>query len=441
MLNPAPGHPHATPPFAIRAERLSKCYTIYDRPADRLKQMLLRGRRQYYREFWALRELSFELAPGQVLGLVGRNGAGKSTLLQLLCGTLAPSSGTVEVRGRVAALLELGAGFNPEFTGRENVHFAASVLGLSREETERRFDGIVEFSGIADFIDQPVKTYSSGMYVRLAFSLATSVDPDILIIDEALSVGDGEFARKSFDRIKGMKEAGKTILFCSHSLYQVESFCDLVLWLDRGEARLLGEPQAVVQRYGDFLLSLQAGETGQTPPRAESAPAVTAEPAPPRPPSGHARFTHVETFLDGQPGREFSGRPGENTLSVLLRFESDPSLPPPHVGVTLDYGSLLAVACAVSRSDGIAIERDAQGRGEVMLEFPKLALRKGEYRISVYLGCEDALHIYDHAQAVASLRIEDSLPEPGLVNLPHTWRSRAGRGEDGPPAAKGQSGE
>ncbi|MFZ4704170.1 MAG: ABC transporter ATP-binding protein, partial [Candidatus Methylumidiphilus sp.] len=215
----------ASADFAIRAEGLSKCYTLYDHPADRLKQMLMRGRRQYYREFWALRETSFELAKGQVLGLVGRNGAGKSTLLQLVCGTLAPSGGSLDVRGRVSALLELGAGFNPEFTGRENVYVSAAILGLSKAEINLRYDEIVEFSGIAEFIDQPVKTYSSGMFMRLAFAVATSVDPDILIIDEALSVGDGEFARKSFDRIIAMKETGKTILFCSHSMYHIESIC------------------------------------------------------------------------------------------------------------------------------------------------------------------------------------------------------------------------
>lgn len=226
--------PMASADFAIRAQGLSKCYALFDHPADRLKQMLMRGRRQYYREFWALRETSFELAKGQVMGLVGRNGAGKSTLLQLVCGTLASSGGSLEVRGRVSALLELGAGFNPEFTGRENVYLSATILGLSKAEIDRRYDGIVEFSGIGDHIGQPVKTYSSGMFMRLAFSVATSVDPDILIIDEALSVGDGEFARKSFDRIRSMKEAGKTILFCSHSLYQVEAFCDQVLWLDQG---------------------------------------------------------------------------------------------------------------------------------------------------------------------------------------------------------------
>ena len=239
--------------IAIRVNKLSKCYQLYNQPSDRLKQFLWRGKRQFFREFWALHDVSFEVGKGEVLGIIGRNGAGKSTLLQLLCGTLTPTSGNVEVHGRIAALLELGAGFNPDFTGRENVFMSGAILGLSPKEIEDRYEDIVDFSGIRDFIDQPVKTYSSGMYVRLAFSVATSVDPDILIVDEALSVGDGEFARKSFDRIRAMKEAGKTILFCSHSLYQVEAFCDRVLWLDHGHVKLCGDPQDVVQSYGMLL--------------------------------------------------------------------------------------------------------------------------------------------------------------------------------------------
>ncbi len=405
---------------AISVKNLSKFYQLYSQPSDRLKQFLWRGKRQYFREFWSLRDISFDIAKGEVLGIIGRNGAGKSTLLQLLCGTLTPSTGHVNVQGRTAALLELGSGFNPEFTGRENVYLSASIMGLSKQEIEERFEEIVDFSGIRDFIDQPVKTYSSGMYVRLAFSVATSVDPDILVIDEALSVGDGEFARKSFDRIRAMKEAGKTILFCSHALYQVEAFCDRVLWLDHGNIKQLGEPQIVVQAYSASLIS---GE--------ENAPALSTStespPTPtPTPPQGYARLTQIEMFLDGKPNQELRGRPGENDLSVRIRFESDPQLPSPAVGVSICYGTLITVVCVVSRSENVFIERDEQGRGEVTINFPALALRKGEYLVVAYLGCEEAIHIYDSAQITTTLQIEDSLPEPGLVKLPHHWHSSAG---------------
>ena len=408
----------SAPPL-IRAESLSKCYHLYERPADRLWQLLWGRRRRYYREFWALRETSFEVIRGEALGLVGRNGAGKSTLLQLICGTLTPTGGAITVDGRVAALLELGAGFNPEFTGRENVFLAASIMGLSTAEIEARFEQIVEFSGIRDFIDQPVKTYSSGMYVRLAFSVATSVDPVVLVVDEALAVGDGQFARKSFDRIMALKKAGTTILFCSHSLYQVEAFCDNVLWLEQGRTMMLGKPQDVVPRYTQFLAEGQAQDSGAEAPR----------PAPARPTAsiaGYARFTGIEVALDGVPGRHLRARSGASTLSIRLQFESDPSLPPPVLGVTLDHGVLIAVTCAVSRSDGVAIERDALGRGEATLTFPDLALRKGEYQVGVYLGCENALHIYDSVTAFATVTVEDPLPEPGLVSLPHAWRSLPG---------------
>lgn len=401
---------------AIRVQNLSKCYQLYAQPHDRLKQFLGRGRRQYYREFWALHNISFDIMPGEVLGIVGRNGAGKSTLLELLCGTLTPTSGNVEVNGRISALLELGSGFNPEFTGRENVYLSASILGLSKQEINERFEEIVEFSGIRDFLDQPVKTYSSGMYVRLAFSVATSVNPDILVVDEALSVGDGEFARKSFDRIRAMKEAGKTILFCSHSLYQVEAFCDRVLWLNHGELMQLGEPQEVVQRYNAFLL----GGTEIEP----ILPASTNPQAVPAP-QGHARINHIEVSLDGTVGRILRGRPGENELSIHLQFESDPQLPTPAVGATIDYGTLMTVTCVVSRSENVVIERNEHGRGEVTIDFPALPLRKGEYHVSVYLGSEDAVHIYDNVQIAATLYIEDPRPEPGLVDLEHRWHSSA----------------
>lgn len=399
---------------AIRVKNLSKCYQLYNQPHDRLKQFLWGGRRQYFREFWALKDVNFEVAKGEVLGIIGRNGAGKSTLLQLLCGTLTPSSGHVEVGGRITALLELGAGFNPEFTGRENVYLSASILGLSKQEIDERFEEIVEFSCIREFLDQPVKTYSSGMYVRLAFSVATSVDPDILVVDEALSVGDGEFARKSFDRIRSMKEAGKTILFCSHSLYQVEAFCDRALWLDHGQLMHFDEPQKVVQRYSKFLL----GDS-------EASTLISANPQAVSAPQGHARLSHVEVSLDGATGRVLKGHPGQGDLSIRLQFESDPHLPAPTVGVTINYGTLMTLASVVSRSENVLIERSECGRGEVTIDFPALPLRKGEFHVAVYLCSEDTMLVYDSAQTVATLHIEDSLPEPGLVKLTHCWHTQA----------------
>lgn len=239
--------------IAIAVRDLSKCFHIYDAPRDRLLQMLARGRRQYYREFWALRDISFEIAHGQTVGIVGRNGSGKSTLLQLICGTLNPSSGDIQSFGRIAALLELGSGFNPEFSGRENVYMNAAVLGLSREETKARFADIEAFAEIGDFIDQPVKTYSSGMTVRLAFAVAINVDAKILIVDEALAVGDELFQRKCYARIEALKQNGATILFVSHSGGTVIELCDRALLIDRGELLLDGPPKQVVGQYQKLL--------------------------------------------------------------------------------------------------------------------------------------------------------------------------------------------
>ena len=196
---------------AIRIQNLSKCYHIYDKPRDRLMQMLARGRKQYFREFWALKEVSLDVKKGETVGIIGRNGSGKSTLLQMICGTLNPTSGSIQANGRIAALLELGSGFNPEFTGRENVYMNGSILGLSKEEIDSRFDDIAAFADIGEFIEQPVKTYSSGMMVRLAFSVAINVEPEILVVDEALSVGDEIFQRKCFSRIEAIRAGGATI--------------------------------------------------------------------------------------------------------------------------------------------------------------------------------------------------------------------------------------
>jgi lipopolysaccharide transport system ATP-binding protein len=249
------------PQIAIRLSNVAKCYQIYESPRDRLKQFLVPGlqkglglrRRQYFREFWALRDVSFEIKKGETVGILGRNGSGKSTLLQIICGTLTPSEGTVETSGRISALLELGSGFNPEFTGRENVYLNASVLGLSRSEIDARFDDIAAFAEIGQFIDQPVKTYSSGMVVRLGFAVAINVDPEILVVDEALSVGDELFQRKCFARIEAIRANGATILFVSHSPGMVVELCDRAILMDAGEKLAAGPTKQIVGYYQKLL--------------------------------------------------------------------------------------------------------------------------------------------------------------------------------------------
>jgi lipopolysaccharide transport system ATP-binding protein len=248
-----PAKPSVSEPPVISVRRLGKCYRIYDRPQDRLKQALHWRRQQYFREFWALREVSLDVRRGDTIGIVGRNGSGKSTLLQMICGILAPTTGSVEVAGRIAALLELGAGFNPEFTGRENVFLNGAILGLSPSEVAKRYDEIVGFAELADFIDRPVKTYSSGMFVRLAFAVATTCEPDVMVVDEALAVGDEAFQRKCFARLERMRERGATILFVSHSAGTVLQLCNTACLLDQGELLLSGSPRDVITAYHKLI--------------------------------------------------------------------------------------------------------------------------------------------------------------------------------------------
>lgn len=259
------GHDDAE--VVIRVTDLSKMYEIYDRPPDRLKQwvyptikrLIGKTARRYFHEFWALKHASFELRKGQTVGIIGRNGSGKSTLLQLICGTLTPTAGSVETHGRVAALLELGSGFNPEFTGRENVYMNAAILGMSASEVDAKFDDIINFADIGEFIEQPVKSYSSGMMLRLAFAVIAHVDADILVVDEALAVGDAIFTQKCMRFIRAFQEHG-TLLFVSHDMAAVQNMCESSIWLSNGEIRAIGPSKAVADAYLQYTLQSVYGE-------------------------------------------------------------------------------------------------------------------------------------------------------------------------------------
>ena len=245
-------------PPAIRVESVSKQYRIYNRPVDRLKESLTRGRWKTHREFWALSNISFEVESGTTTGIIGPNGSGKSTLLQIITGTLEPTHGSVRHDGRIAALLELGAGFNPEFTGIENIFMNSALMGLSKSETERLLPEITSFAEIGDFIDQPIKTYSSGMQVRLAFAAAIAVSPQILIIDEALAVGDAVFQHRCTRRIKEMQENGTTILFVSHDPGAIRALCSRAILLDGGRMEADGPPADVLGRYQKVIMAQEA---------------------------------------------------------------------------------------------------------------------------------------------------------------------------------------
>jgi lipopolysaccharide transport system ATP-binding protein len=426
----------------IALESVGKTYKRFAKPSDRFWQAVwpsaLRGEDAKANEFVALAPLSLKVQRGEALGLIGRNGAGKSTLLQMVCGTLNPSSGSVKVNGKIGALLELGAGFNPEFTGRENVYLAAAVMGLSGAETDALYESIVEFSGIREFIDQPVKTYSSGMYVRLAFSIATSANPDILVIDEALSVGDGAFAKKSFERIMQLKAQGTTVLFCSHSMYQVESFCDRAVWLDHGQVQMEGPASDVVAAYTDSLraeggdgalhsaASVAAGLEKAAAKDGLAADAnaliAAATDAASSAPAGLTRITSIEVSVDGVSGRELQAVSLQSDVHITVKFESDPAQPCPTfaTGFALPDGQIFTSAYTLF--DGVTLERDVQGRGQATVVFEKLPLMKGRFSVGAYLFDERALHVYDVVLQAATVVVTQPGVHQGFVQLPHHWQ-------------------
>lgn len=427
-------------PIAIEAQGLTKIYPAFRTPIERLRQALFRGNGPNRTAFTALDGVSFTLRRGEVLGLVGRNGAGKSTLLQMLCGTLMPSSGQLKVHGRIAALLELGAGFNPEFTGRENIHLYATVLGLSPQEIEQRLPSIVDFSGIGRFIDQPVKTYSSGMYVRLAFSIATSVEPDILIIDEALSVGDGEFARRSFDRIMSLKARGATILFCSHAMFHIEALCSKAIWLDQGKVVLEGHPSQVTPSYQAYLDGAPlevAVRGGLAAPSAvtKTSHETTDHTSPPpgassHTPTGHAHLRRLNLSLRRADGTLLPSGPdapsilsGEEGVVITASFSSDPNMPSPSFAVALHSIDGRIIASAGSWIDRVILNRDTQGNGQVTLEFPHIGLLKGRYTATALLFCERGLHIYDNADHFATFEVRQEDLEQGYFRVPRRWQA------------------
>jgi lipopolysaccharide transport system ATP-binding protein len=401
---------------AILASDLGKRYELFARPQDRLKQLLWgRWRSQpYFTTHWALQDISLHINRGEVVGLIGRNGAGKSSLLQLICGTLAHTTGQLQVQGRVAALLELGAGFNPDFTGLENIYMNAAILGMRREEVDQKIESIVAFADIGDFVRQPVKTYSSGMFMRLAFSVATSIEPDILVIDEALSVGDGAFARKSFERIMQLKDQGKTILFCSHSMYQVEALCSRVLWLEKGRLRMQGSAAEVTSAYQAEIDAPQAST--------QVSPNTTAPIAPP-PGAGVGRLVSVQAHVGTQRGSDVALRSERSDLELHIEFAIDPLLPAPGLGIGISDSHERTISSAISQDDGFVPVVDAHGRGRVVVRFSALPLLKGSYFVTVILLSEDGVHPYDMAKHCITLRVSQDGLTQGVVALPHQWNT------------------
>ncbi len=409
--------------YAIQLQNVSKTYRIYQHGFDQLKEIVTG--RTYAQTTHALHPLDLEVLSGQVVGLVGKNGAGKSTLLKVVAGTLRPDTGgQCSINGRIAALLELGGGFHPEMTGRENVYLSGAVMGLTIEQIDALYDEIVAFADIEAFMERPVKTYSSGMFVRLAFAVATCIEPDILIVDEALSVGDGAFARKSFDRIMQFREAKKTILFCSHSLYQMEKICDHVLWLDQGQVRASGDPREVLTEYAEFLNKETLANSVMTQQVEEqvsheetAAVAATLQ--------GTARLTRITAHSDEQSGDHLRLHSGESELVVTVEFAYDPKLATPNIGVALVRRDGIVAASSSTHNDNVAIPHSPDGFAQVSLFFPRLPLLKGHYQIDVYLGCENAIMVYDHTLAAVTFEVAQIGVEQGVTALNHRWKCSA----------------
>jgi lipopolysaccharide transport system ATP-binding protein len=395
----------------IRAEEVAKIYRLYGKPINRLKEILLR--RPFHREFVALDGISFYVERGETLGIIGENGAGKSTLLKLLSGTLAPTRGVLEVHGTVSSLLELGSGFHPEFTGVDNIHFYGSLIGIDRHTMEAKVGEIIEFSELGDFINYPIKTYSSGMFVRLAFSVATAVNPDILIIDEVLSVGDLHFQKKSTDRILSFKEKGKTIVFCSHEMYHVARICDRVLWLKQGKIEMEGKPFDVIQEYETYQLSKGSGDSGVALDRLSGGSgAAAALPAEPTGDDGEKR--PVVCIREVQVYPPHVVRTGEDVCVRASIAASDPTVP-------------YRAAVVIKTVDGyyiLGVGTDKlpafHGDKTVTLMFPKIQLKSGTFIFEAFVFDEEGVYVYDKKEAVPVKVPRESI-EIGIVDLPHRW--------------------
>lgn len=404
----------------LKVDRLGKSYRLFDSPRGRLKYLLF-PRRAQYRVHTALADVSFELERGCCLGVVGDNGAGKSTLLKLIAGTLSPSTGAVLREGRLTAILELGAGFHPEFTGRQNIHFAGALIGIEAGEMTRREAGIIEFSEIGEAIDRPVKTYSSGMVVRLAFALVTAVDPEILVIDEALAVGDQHFQRKCIERIEAFRNKGCTILFCSHSLYHVRQLCDRAIWIDGGRVRAIGETEAVLTRYEAHVREQDRAKQVAAPESALPAggddvatPVAAAE-------AGRARLVSVS--LDGIGAASGPEEPGllQGTDLVVTLIAEMPGDDVPALAILLERSDGVGVTAVGTHADFFTPVRLPDGRWRASVRFPDIPLYSGEYRVSGYLFDAKGVIVYDEWRHCGRFVHVFPTLETGIVRLAHSW--------------------
>lgn len=450
--------------LAISVNRATKCYHIYDRPQDRLKQSIVprlqraigRPPKTYFREFWALKEISLAVKKGETVGIVGKNGSGKSTLLQMICGTLTPTTGEIHTEGRVAALLELGSGFNPDFTGKENVYMNASLLGLSKDEIDRSFSQITDFADIGDFIHEPVKTYSSGMLVRLAFAVQSQVNPDILIVDEALAVGDAKFQAKCFERLKRLKENGTSILLVTHSTEQIVTHCNRAILINEGSLIDAGDPKKVTNRYLDLLFGKsspkqQAPNSNSSPIEPGDTEAMPSSVSPAETPdsllatfmrelqsaqdifSQRANYNkHEYRWGDGKArlfdfllSCENSAYPTSietgKSVDLMLAVHYAEEMRHPIVGITIKTKEGITVSGTNSELSAFEVQNDEVQLGKTIVYHVKFKchLASGDYFISIGIASRENSDIVPHDRRYDSIHFQVSSDQShyGLVDL------------------------
>jgi lipopolysaccharide transport system ATP-binding protein len=429
VSSPVPG---SAPDVAVAVRGVSKRFRLYrGREVSTVKDLFVQairgGRSRLFagEELWALRDVSLQLPRGRMVGLIGSNGSGKSTLLKLIGGILKPTAGAIDVAGRVSALIELGAGFHPEFTGRENVYVNGILLGLSRAEIRERFDDIVGFAGLAAFIDNPVKTYSSGMYMRLGFAIAVTVDPDILLIDEVLAVGDEAFQHKCVGKIQEFKARGKTICLVSHDLGAVERLCDEAVWLDQGRLMGHGGTRQIIDRYLHHVAGEEARALGADHRAAEAqAAAGTAQ----RWGSRELELTRVR-LLDRSGAERYLYEAGE-PCTIQLAYRAARPVEDPVFGIGIFRKDGVCCYGTNTAIEGLHLGK-LEGEGEVGVEVHRLDLVEGEYLLDVAAHARDG-HAYDYHSRLYAFAVRSRVKDTGVARLAHAWRLPAPGGPGGP---------
>ncbi len=393
----------ATNDLALRVDDVTKTFRVHSERASSLKQFIASGGRNRYEDFYALRNVSFDVSAGEAVGVIGHNGSGKSTLLKCMAQILTPNSGSIEVHKRMAALLELGAGFHPELSGRDNVFLNAAILGMARREITTRFDEIVAFSGLEEFIDSPVKTYSSGMYVRLAFAVAINVDPDLLLIDEILAVGDVTFQKKCMEKFVDFRTQGRTLVLVTHDAYTVREFCDRAIWLDHGVVRRDGDPAEVVDEYTEMMLGSETSAGAESLRRGD----------------GRIQITRTELLVGGVPVDRF--RNGDD-VTIRLHYEATEAVPKPVFSVTVASLAGAAVTAPSTRDVG-QVPDTLSGSGHVDVRFDAIPLVPSRYVLHTEITGWGRQHIHDHVQNAQTFDVIAGTSKEihGLVTLHPTW--------------------